>query len=69
MSAEVTEPYSVSFSPTRRAIAMSACASRSANASACDFSSSSRASASFLSRSIWRLLFSVTASASLRGSR
>ena len=45
MSAEVTDPYSVSFSPTRRAIAMSTSASRAASASACDFSSSFRASA------------------------
>ena len=52
MSAEVTDPYSASCSPTRREIAISVSVSRLAKASAWLFSSSSRASAFLRSRSI-----------------
>ena len=69
MSAEVTEPYSVSFSPTRRAISTSICASRWRERFGLRLLLELARLGELRSRSICRLLLSVTASASLRGSR
>jgi len=69
MSTAVTDPYSCSVSPTRRAMVMSIVDNRDAIASACDFSSASRVSMIFRSRSTCFLFPSVAGNASFRGNR